>query len=161
MPSCGERRVIEFFCSAYNSVKLPKISQCLAGPEQEAPDAILSLSNGIRVSLELTSAFRPSSTYTKRGQGFNYDLTPIQRVLDRKLLNTYKEYGTDEVWLVMHLLRTLPKGMVEESLSSLKIPDTYDRIYLSWPVPLGIKQTGMGLLELPTRLFWLHQSPAA
>jgi hypothetical protein len=133
MPKPHETRAIQHFIQQYNTFGDPKISSFQALPTQESPDAILTLSNHQHVALEHTSAYPPKSS------GVEYvsphrDLSPIQRILDRKLLNHYRTADQDQLWLLMQIRPTLPLELVVNHLKDTPIPSWYDAVFLQWPM---------------------------
>jgi len=149
MPSRHEKRAIDYFINSHNSTLVPKILTRQADILQESPDAICTTDDGRSIGLELTSAFAPKGTKERRTSGEYYDMNPVRQVMQRKLKRNYKVNGTDGVWLVIQLRKTLPLNIVTDALIGLPPADNFERVIIQWPVLVepGIVKTGMYIMQ--------------
>lgn len=159
MPKPHEQRAIYHFIRQYNSFGDPKITGWNLDPEQESPDAILTLGNGQKVALEHTSAFPPKASHVEYLSPL-IDLTPVQKVLERKFLNHYRGYDQELSWLLMQIRPTIPLELVMQKVESKSIPNNFDAVYLQWPI-LYPEGPILGIYELRSRNLWLPNQPAA
>lgn len=158
MQNLAECRTIDYFIRGYNSVHSPETISRASDLKQDAPDAICLASDGSKIALEHTSVYAPRRI--SKHQPRRDDLTPVRGTLERKLLCHYN-IGVDQVWLLMHIRRTLPREMVEKALEGVKVPSRFNRVFLQWAVPINGWASGTGVLELPTGDFWLPRPHAA
>lgn len=156
-----EHRSIDYFISSYNSVRTPKISRRLSDRNQDCPDAICLCEDGKIIALEHTSAYPPKGRNKPRYVSPYKSLLPLNRVLERKLKNDYKDQGVDETWLFVNIRPTLPRDLITRNLRGLPLPGNFNRIFLLWPV---LEKNGVrcGILEIPENKFWIPEfNPAA
>jgi hypothetical protein len=159
MPKPQESRAIHHFIREYNKFGSPQISSWQTDITQESPDAVLTLSNRQKVALEHTSAFPPKHSRVEYTSP-RIDLSPIHKVLNRKLLNHYREHGQDQLWLLMQIRPTLPLDLVVDHLKDTPIPSWYDAVFLQWPILLP-KGPQIGIYELRKQCLWVPDYIAA
>ena len=169
MASVIERRQLAFFADVYNSVNEPTIISFKHDKFQESPDAICTLSNDEKKAIELTSVGAPKGTTARKTPHKNPDLSPLVRILNRKLSYDYREDGVSGVWLLVHMRLTLPRDLVEEAVSDIVIPSRFEKVFLEWPVPFdsssGLaeghdqQKISINVLELPTFKHWSPNLP--
>ena len=163
MASVEERRQLEFFADVYNSVNEPTIISFKHDKFQESPDAICTLSNDEKKAIELTSVGAPKGSSARKTPHKNPDLSPLVRILNRKLSYDYREEGVSGVWLLVHMRLTLPRDMVEEAVSEIIIPERFEKIFLEWPIPFDAsshdQNININILELPTLKHWSPNLP--
>ena len=166
MASVEERRQLEFFADVYNSVNEPTIISFKHDKFQESPDAICTLSNDEKKAIELTSVGAPKGTTARKTPHKNPDLSPLVRILNRKLSYDYREEGVSGVWLLVHMRLTLPRDLVEEAVSEIIIPSRFEKVFLEWPVPPDDplddgteEKININILELPIFKHWSPNLP--
>ena len=166
MASDLERRQLEFFADVYNSVNEPTIISFKHDKFQESPDAICTLSNDEKKAIELTSVGAPKGSSARKTPHKNPDLSPLVRILNRKLSYDYREEGITGVWLLVHMRLTLPRDMVEEAVSEIIIPPRFEKVFLEWPVPPCVgseddedQKININILELPIFKHWSPNLP--